>query len=160
MNYSGKIGEDLWANYLLDKGYDIVTAPARKFYDWDIKADKEDKTLTFEVKYDEKAYWWAKRRKTPTEPNLYIEFRNTTKAEDSGILASKADYYIYIMKEDNDTAYVFNRKELAEFCQCSDFRVVGNSATGDDNAEGWIPKLSELILNKNIFVMAISLSKK
>ena len=160
MNHSGKIGEEMWANYLLDRGYDITPAPEKRFYDWDIKADKEGKTVTFEVKYDEKAYWWAKRRKTPNQPNLYIEFRNTSKSEDSGILASKADYYIYIMKEDNDTAYVFKRKELAELCQCSNFRVVGNSATGDDNAEGWIPKLSEVTSDKNVFVMAISLSER
>jgi len=158
MNHSGKIGEGLWADYMSSKGYSITTAPNGPFYDRDIKAIRDDKVVTFEVKYDEKAYWWAKRRGKPSEPNLYIEFKNTNKGADSGILASKADYYIYIMKEDNNRAYVFNRVSLCDLCITSNFKVVGNSSTGDDNAEGWIPPLSEIVANENVFIKSILLS--
>lgn len=158
MNHSGKIGEGLWADYMSSRGYSIEMAPNGIFYDWDIKATRDDKIVTFEVKYDEKAYWWAKRRGNPSEPNLYIEFKNTNNGADSGILASKADYYIYIMKEDGNRAYVFDREELCGLCVTSDFKVVGNSSTGDDNAQGWIPSLSKVISNEKVFIKSILLS--
>lgn len=159
MNHSGKIGERLWADYMSSKGYTIKTAPIGvPFYDWDIHASKDGEEITFEVKYDEKAYWWAKRRGKPSEPNLYIEFKNTNKDANSGILASKADYYIYIMKEDSNRAYVFNRIALCDLCIVSNFKVVGNASTGDDNAEGWIPPLSEIVSNENVFIKSILLT--
>ena len=160
MRLSGKYGESLWADYMESKGYSVKNAPTgAPFYDWDIEATKDGRVVTFEVKYDEKAYWWAKRRGKPNEPNLYIEFRNTNKGMDSGILASIADYYIYIMKEDNDRAYVFRREELCSLCMASEFKVVGNASTGDDNAEGWIPPLSEILKHENVFVKSILLSE-
>jgi hypothetical protein len=145
MNQAGTIGEAKFSTYLESIGYKIEKAPPRKFYDWDIKATKKSLVITFEIKYDEKAYYWATKRGTPNEPNIYIEYKNTNRNEDSGILASKSDYYIYILKSENDIAYVFDRAKLCAHLVSSTYKSVGNSATGDDNAIGWIPPLSEII---------------
>jgi hypothetical protein len=164
MNLSGKVGEAKWKSFLEERGYNVESAPERKFYDWDLKAvkrepDPETKfhpTYTFEVKYDEKAYWWASRRGTPNEPNLYIEFRNTTRDEESGILTSKSDFYVYIIKAQVDIAYLFNTDLLRSHLVMANYKSVGNSATGDDNALGWIPPLS-LLMDSNSFIKSIQL---
>ena len=90
---SGDYGQELVIAYLKDKQYVVEEAPKKLFYDWDIKGTKGDRDVTIEVKYDSKAYMWAERRGTPEQPNLYIEFRSTTRDCDSGILKSKADFY-------------------------------------------------------------------
>ena len=149
MNQAGTIGEAKFSTYLESIGYEVEKAPPRKFYDWDIKATKKSLVITFEVKYDEKAYYWAAKRGTPNEPNIYIEYKNTNRNEDSGILASKSDYYIYILKSENDIAYVFDRAKLCAHLVNSTYKSVGNSATGDDNAIGWIPPLSEIIKHQS-----------
>jgi len=154
----GDIGEGLWCTHLENKGhYNITTAPKKKFYDWDVKSEHSNRIYTFEVKYDEKAYWWAARRNTPEEPNLYIEFKNTNKDEDSGIRASKALYYVYMLVRDESvSAYLFERKGLLSHLEQVTYKVVGNSATGDDNALGWIPPLTSLV-NQKCFIQKISL---
>ena len=154
----GDIGEGLWCTHLEKKGhYNITTAPKKKFYDWDVKSEHSNRIYTFEVKYDEKAYWWAARRNTPEEPNLYIEFKNTNKDEDSGIRASKALYYVYMLVRDESvSAYLFERKGLLSHLEQVTYKVVGNSATGDDNALGWIPPLTSLV-NQKCFIQKISL---
>jgi hypothetical protein len=154
----GDIGEAIWVDHLEEMGhYDIETAPKRKFYDWDIKSVIDGKTYTFEVKYDSKAYWWAKRRNTPDKPNLYIEFKNTNKNEDSGIKASKATYYVYMLKdEERVDAYVFEREGLLSHLLSVTYKTAGNSATGDNNALGWIPPLDNLVTQK-FFLQKVSL---
>ena len=154
----GDIGEGLWCTHLENKGhYNITTAPKKKFYDWDVKSEHSNRIYTFEVKYDEKAYWWAARRNTPEEPNLHIEFKNTNKDEDSGIRASKALYYVYMLVRDESvSAYLFERKGLLSHLEQVTYKVVGNSATGDDNALGWIPPLTSLV-NQKCFIQKISL---
>lgn len=143
----GDIGESLWCTHLEKKGhYNITTAPKKKFYDWDVRSEHSNRYYTFEVKYDEKAYWWAAKRGTPEKPNLYIEFKNTNKDEASGIRASKALYYVYMLvRDDSVTAYLFERKGLLNHLEQVTYKVVGNSATGDDNALGWIPPLHQLV---------------
>jgi len=156
---SGDYGENLVSKYLLDKGFDIEEAPKKLFYDWDVKGIKNDRIVTIEVKYDSKAYMWAARRGTPEQPNLYIEFRSTTRNCDSGILKSKADYYFYILKTDKkDIAFVFDRAKLLKHLQTNIYKVVGNSATGDDNAQGWIPPLHELLLSERGYKATIDLT--
>ena len=154
----GDIGEDLWCTHLENKGhYNITPAPKMKFYDWDVKSEHNNREYTFEVKYDEKAYWWANRRGKPEQPNLYIEFKNTNKDEDSGIRASKALYYVYMLVRDESvTAYLFDRVGLLSHLEDISYKVVGNAATGDDNALGWIPPLHQLI-SQPCFLQKISL---
>lgn len=134
-------GEELWFNYLSKTHTNITTAPNYKFYDWDVKGDYKGNTYTYEVKYDAIGVVYAEKYSRPV--NLYIEFRNTTQNEDSGILASKADYYVYIFDGlyAVDTAYIFNRAELLHHIKGSVYKVVGNSLSGDDNALGWLVPL-------------------
>lgn len=158
MNHTGKIGEALWANYLESRGWSIKTAPNGRFYDWDIKANNPNKELTFEVKYDSKAYFWAEKRGKPEDPNLYIEFENTKQGEASGIKRSIADYYVYIIKRgDESTAYVYKREPLCSFCENGGFKVVGNSGFGDDNANGWIPPLKKTMNPDAGYVASVEL---
>lgn len=150
-NVSGKKGEELVASYMRSLGWDVEYAPDKLFPFWDLKATKGDKTHTFEVKYDMKAYMYAKLRSRPTEPNLYIEFKNTNKGSDSGIKVSEAETYVYILLNKNKyTGYFFNRAKLLEHLEASRYKVVGNSNTGDDNAEGWIPPLHKLVAHRGM----------
>jgi hypothetical protein len=156
---SGDYGQELVMKYLQDYGYETKEAPKKLFYDWDVKGIKGGREVTIEVKYDSKAYYWAARRGNPEQPNLYIEFRSTTRNEDSGILKSKADFYFYILKTgDKDIAFVFNRVQLLQHLQMSNYKIVGNSATGDDNAEGWIPPLHELLVARYGYKATIDLT--
>jgi hypothetical protein len=140
----GNIGESLWLNELSKTHTDIEKAPNKRFYDWDIKAKYKGNEVTYEVKYDAKGYYYADRYSRPV--NLYIEFLNTKKGEDSGIIASKATYYVYILKslEGVETAYVFKRLDLLNYLRNSDIKVKGNSFGGDNNAKGWTPPLNSL----------------
>lgn len=157
---SGDYGQDIVMKYLKEKGYEVKEAPKKLFYDWDVKATKGKRVITIEVKYDSKAYMWAARRGTPEHPNLYIEFRSTRRNNDSGILKSKADFYFYILKTGNkDIAFVFDRVQLLQHLQMANYKVVGNSATGDDNAEGWIPPLHELLVSRYGYRETIDLTE-
>lgn len=140
----GDKGESLWYSEIQKTHTNIETAPKRKFYDWDIKATYKGKEITYEVKYDEKGYYYASRHKRPV--NLYIEFENTNKEEASGILASKAKYYVYILRSLDrvETAYVFDRLELLAHLQETNYPIKGNKTGGDNNAKGWIPPLDSL----------------
>ena len=148
----GNKGESLWLNQLKETHDNIEKAPSKKFYDWDIKAEYKGSEVTYEVKYDSKGYYYADRHKRPV--NLYIEFKNTRKGEDSGIKASIAMYYVYILKslDGVETAYVFNRLELLNHLSESNYKVKGNSSGGDNNAQGWVPPLDSLktLLRKKV----------
>lgn len=148
MSFSrGLIGEELWVEYLDSKGHDDVelSPKGKVFYEYDVSSNKNGKRFTYEVKYDSKAYMWAERRKTPDNPNLYIEFQNTKQGKDSGILMSEADFYVYmIVNKEVTECYVFNRDLLLSHLINSSYKKVGNSSYGDNNAKGWIPPLSKL----------------
>jgi len=140
----GNRGESLWLSELSETHTDIEKAPNKRFYDWDIRAKYNGREVTYEVKYDEKGYYYADRYNRPV--NLYIEFENTRKGEDSGIIASKSKYYVYILKSlDNvETAYVFDRLSLLDYLQNNKVKIKGNSFGGDNNAKGWTPPLKTL----------------
>lgn len=143
-------GEKIWLNYLSKTHTNLITAPNYKFYDWDIKGNYKGNTYTYEVKYDKIGVFYAK--KYSRDVNLYIEFKNTVQNEDSGILASKADYYVYIIVDDTiETAYVFNRIELLNHIKASKYKETGNNLSGDNNATGWLVPLPSVIeLTKQI----------
>ena len=157
---TGDLGEGLVHSYLASAGWDTESAPNRYFPDWDIKATKLGREVTIEVKYDKSAYMWAKRRGTPEHPNLYIEFRSTKREANTGIRASKADYYFYIMKTGKKhIAYVFDRAKLLTHLETGVYKVVNNSAKGDNNAEGWIPPLHELLTTDRGYKAVINLTE-
>lgn len=140
----GNIGETLWVKHLAYTHSNLVTAPPTKFYDWDVKGVYQGRDVTYEVKYDAKGYYYADRHKRPV--NLYIEYRNTNQNEPSGILASKADYYVYILRslDKQETAYVFNRLELLHHLQETNYPSKTNRTGGDNNAIGWLPPLEKV----------------
>ena len=156
---SGDYGQSLVIKYLEGLNYTVEEAPKRLFYDWDVRGVKDGKTVDIEVKYDSKAYMWAARRNAPDMPNLYIEFKSTSKDCDSGIIASKADFYFYILKtKEKDIAYVFDRLQLLAHLQMGNYKVVGNGATGDNNALGWIPPLHEILVSRYGYKATIDLT--
>ena len=150
----GDIGESLWKKELQKNHTNITSAPNKKFYDWDIKATFEGQEITYEVKYDTKGHYYAKKHNRGV--NLYIEYKNTRKGEISGIRASKANYYVYILEDLKKCrrAYVFERVELLEHLQANSYPVKGNKSSGDNNAEGWTPPLEKLrpILKKEVLL--------
>ena len=154
MSFSlGNKGEEIWLNHIKSSHQEIELAPKRKFYDWDIKGTFNGDVLTYEVKYDNSGYYYARRHRK--DVNLYIEFRNTNKGENSGILASKAIYYVYMLcnhERDEVEIYVFNRLELLTHLQNNNYPVKGNKTGGDNNASGWLPPLKAL---KNLVLKKI-----
>lgn len=139
----GNKGEKIWYDHIKTSHTNIESAPNKKFYDWDLKGEVSGRVITYEVKFDNSGYYYARKRKKPV--NLYIEFKNTNKDEDSGILASKATYYVYMLSN-NDTIeiYVFDRLQLLQRLQGKGFIIKGNKTGGDNNALGWLPPLLEL----------------
>ncbi len=144
----GNQGERMWINYISKDHSNIQKAPNKRFYDWDIKANWNSNKVTYEVKYDSSAYHYA--QKYNRDVNIYIEYKNTNEDADSGILMSKADFYVYIIKTpnkeggNNNIAYVFNRDELIKVIGENGFPKAGNKKGGDNNALGYKIPLKEL----------------
>lgn len=143
----------MFIEYLTSLGHKCERAPKRVFYDWDIKStflvakygfEITEYTFTWEIKYDSSAYLWAERRGTPNKINAYIEFENTNQSKPSGIAMSKANYYVYIVKVDDNSndAYIFDTQKLLTHLRNSNYKVVGNKARGDDNAKGYLLPIS------------------
>ena len=61
-----------------------------------------------------------------------------------------------LVRDESVTAFVFERKGLLKHLEDISYKVVGNSATGDDNALGWIPPLHKLV-NQDCFIQKIIL---
>ncbi len=152
----GDLGEELFKNYLLSKGHTDVEVTTGLFYDYDIAANFKGKRLTYEVKYDAQAYYWMRKRKAECI-NLYLEFRNTNKDKPSGIEMSKANYYVYIVKDEITVAFIFDTNKLREHLLNSDYPTAGNSANGDNNALGYIPPINKLLKKDSGFIKKILL---
>ena len=152
----GDLGEELFKNYLLSKGHTDVEVSTGLFYDYDIAATFKGNRLTYEVKYDTQAFYWMRKRKAECI-NLYLEFRNTNKGKPSGIEMSKADYYVYIVKDDITVAFIFHTNKLREHLLNSDYPTAGNSANGDNNALGYIPPINKLLEKDSGFIEKILL---
>ena len=132
----------MWVGYLESIGIKSVVSPRHEgaFY-WDI-ADSHGNM--YEVKYDAKAMYWAKRRGTP--PNMYVEFWNTKKDIPSGISLSRCLFFVYIIKtDDGHTAFKFNLRRLYFHLINGGYESRGNKSYGDNNARGWTPQIDKLI---------------
>ena len=101
----------------------VVTAPNTAFKDWDFYITKGDKKTAFEVK----ACKMAKRT-----GNLAIEFRSRN--IDSGINATKADYWYYCVVIDDKKSkfdlYKFPVNELKQLIKTENCRVVRGCENG------------------------------
>jgi hypothetical protein len=109
----------------------------------------DDQGKKYEVKLDEKAYWWAKKLNRP--PNIYVEYWSTKRNERCGIYLLEAEYFIYIVRLMDKTheAYCFDTDVLLKHLESSDYTTRGNKRFGDDNAKGWTPPIHELVENKS-----------
>lgn len=110
----GKALEDFWA-FELENTYNhtnVVSSDCGEvFPDYDLKGEKEGKTYTYEVKYDASAYVYAEKRNRPA--NAFIEYKNMRHNKASGILSSKADYYVYFVRNGADIElYVIRRNVM------------------------------------------------
>jgi len=138
---AGDEGESIWVSYLERTGrFSDIEVSEGEFHDWDIKSTNlaSGESVTYEVKLDLKAYMWAKWRKSKY-PNMYIEYHNTRQDKPSGIMTSKSDYYVYIIRNEGaNECYVFETGTLRGYLKGAGLKSVGNKSNGDDNAMGWL----------------------
>jgi hypothetical protein len=85
----GELGEDLVAEFLIGKGYKVLER--RKDNWWDIKVERIGIETTLEIKTDR----WEKFNRITG--NMFIEV--SCSGKDSGIMVTKADYFIYFYPE-------------------------------------------------------------
>ena len=153
----GNKGERLLMEYFQANGWEILEQSEGYFPDWDIRAKSlKGAEITFEVKYDAQAYYWSSNTRDPGNPNLYIEYRNTNKESDSGILTSKANVYAYILKSpvgESNELYLFDRKRLAERLVAGKWVSTGNEKFGDNNAQGWLLPLKDALHREMGFLL-------
>ena len=159
----GDYGEELWVKHLRSKGYTNVfmsdkDAPVY----WDVMLADDDEVLTFEVKYDEKAYYWAEKH--GRSPNLFLEYWSESREQPCGIMVLEADYLVYIMKRipcGTPEAYVFRVQELQSYlkkaAENSTYRVVKNSVNGNNNVKGWAAPVEAVAKSECGFVKQIKL---
>lgn len=116
----GNIGERIVANYLKNKGFNIIGFSNEKKYD--IITDYNGKEKTFEVKTD----LWEYYNKKVTN-NLFIEVSCSGKP--SGISSSQADYFIYLLPE-TGYMYMIKMEELRDLIRFNNFRKSTQSGDG------------------------------
>jgi len=147
MNKIGDKGEKMVREFFHWMEYDVVPAPDRKFYDYDMTCINGDVMFTIEVKTDVSAYKYAKGRGEPDNVRLFIEYHNDTQNEPSGIAASCADYYFYLLVTPaNDVeCNVFERQELHHYLLHSDvYTHTLVPRFSDHQTTGWLPYLNDL----------------
>ena len=131
----GDFGEKLWAEHLTSLGRNCTISDNRRATDWDVSTDDGVK---YEVKYDKLAYRTG---------NFYLEFWNTHSKKPSGVMSCQVDYFIYIVRDTDNSrhlAYCFRLTELQEHLQSSNYKVRENKRRGDSNAKGWTPRITDL----------------
>ena len=153
MNNIGKKGEHIVREYMRRIGFNVTPAPNKKFYLYDMECESWESSFTIEVKTDVSAYKHAKRRGTPNNPRLFIEYYNETMGEPSGIAASVATYYFYLMVTPaNDVeCNVFKRDEFHQYLIDSD--VYTHTIVpfhNDHQTTGWLPNLDDLVADNMI----------
>ena len=129
----GKLGEQTFVNWLSQ--YNI---PSKKIegVSGDIQFDINGKTLTAEVKYDEKSLITG---------NIAIEYMNSRKNALSGILSSLANFWIYVLPyEGSNTIWCADRLKLLQFVtNTKPFRIFENA--GDGNANIFLYKKDNIL---------------
>ena len=159
----GEYGEQLWIEYLKSRGHhNVFQSEKDSPVYWDVMLITNDHVLTFEVKYDEKAYVWAERRNRP--PNLFLEYWSETKDAPCGIMILEADYLVYIVEklpEKIPIAYLFRvadlQSHLKDAARTSIYQIVKNSINGNNNVKGWAIPIHTIADKKKGFVKRIKL---
>lgn len=126
--------------YVLDVG---LNEDKSKRYEYDVWADVVDnegfdaerKIVTFEIKYDlyaSKSGNWA------------IEYWNSKKNQPSGIMATKADWWVHVVNEESEPVlYLATVVELKAFLDKNKpFRTI--SSGGDNNADLYLYKQEDI----------------
>ena len=158
----GDYGEQLWFNHLKSKGHpDVFLSEKNSPVYWDVLLVTEDESVSFEVKYDEKAYVWAE--KTGRPPNFFLECWSNTRNQPCGVMILECDYLVYIIKGQNkETAYLFDVEDLIshlkEANRVKKYRLVQNSLNGDNNVKGWAIPIESLTKKQYGFIKQINLS--
>jgi hypothetical protein len=101
----GKQGEIEIGEYFVTKGFTYTTNPDNDSK-WDIKIKGPKGEKTLEIKTDE---YYLKKRTNNIAIEVYCKWRK----KHSGLMASKADYFIYYFPEEN-IAYMCGTEKLKE----------------------------------------------
>ena len=118
----GQKGERVIADYICEKrNYGVVEFRDDSQYDFKLSSDTKS-TITFEVKTDR----WEHFKKCKTW-NMFIELNCNGK--DSGIVASKADYFVYYFP-DHEIAYIIGRDNLLKLIEENEFQVSTQAGDG------------------------------
>lgn len=103
-NSIGKTGEKYVQNLFIKHGLNCIPSDVKEY---DLLLHYQLKQFKIEVKYDVMAYHTG---------NLAIEYHNHRKDKPSGIFASQADYWVYVINEEFfKTAYLIKLEELVNF---------------------------------------------
>ena len=122
----GKIAENLSTELFTKHGFIVKENDARKkkkLLSWDLKIQGHDFTFKAEVKYDIMA---EKTR------NIAIEYMNVESVTESGILATKADVWLTVLKEKKEhSVWLSSTSKLLYFFltnkKCRDIPVGGDN---------------------------------
>lgn len=108
---------------------------------WDIKDSLGN---YYEVKLDEKALYYARKQNRP--PNMFMEYWSTKRNEACGVMVLEVNYFVYIVKQLDKCfmAYVFDYETMKEHLIKTEYKSRDNSATGDNNALGWLVPIHEI----------------
>jgi hypothetical protein len=130
----------MWAEHLVSKGHEVVFSEPKMVY-WDIKDSLGN---YYEVKLDEKALYYARKQNRP--PNMFMEYWSTKRNEACGVMVLEVNYFVYIVKqlEKCFMAYVFDYEPMKEHLIKTEYKSRDNSATGDNNALGWLVPIHEI----------------
>lgn len=118
-----KFGEKYQQKYLSLLQYDEYQMVKGKFKPWDIRIVNEGVEITFEVKAD---------RMTNSTKNIAIEYNCNN--QDSGIITSTADYWIYFVCDTNKY-YEVPRQDILAMIESKNYH---RTVRGGD---GWKSKM-------------------
>lgn len=122
----GKFAENLLRRLLDNAGLPNGSNPTKDssgLLAYDVQALLGERRVTFEVKYDKMA------SKTG---NVAVEYRNTKKNKPSGILATRADFWVFVFAGPVEV-HVASVAALLEYFH-SDARFRDITCGGDDNS--------------------------
>lgn len=135
----GNIAEKLVIETLNTYGYDAKKNEDKaKKYDYDVLATINGKEVSFEVKFDVMA---------ARTGNIAIEYWNSKKNQPSGIMVTKADYWVHVIEDEEQTklVYVTPVANLKKFIELNKPKRTIESG-GDNNANLYLYS-TEVILS-------------